>query len=110
MKKKRRVARLVSGRLAISACPNCMHRLDAVTAVSFDGPVERVGATGPISVTGHATMCRYCGAMLMFADEAGHVRLMTAEERSTLRLGPEAAELLERLRPKPPDFTRKNFY
>jgi hypothetical protein len=58
---------------------------------------------------GHATMCMYCGAMLMFADEEGHLRLMTATERSTYRVEPDLAEMLERLRPKPPDFTRKSY-
>jgi hypothetical protein len=107
--KKRRVARIVSGKIAGDACPNCMRMLDGVTAASLNGPFERFGPEGRVSVKGHATMCMYCGAMLMFADEEGHLRLMTAMERSTFRLHPDLSKLQERLRPKPPDFTKKSY-
>ena len=110
---KKRKAHISSGKLPVGdRCPNCLHRLDGVTGVRLDGEFERVGPTGRISVKGTQTICCYCGALLVFADEEGHLRLMTPEERAGRRLDPLLEDLIERVRRervKPPDFTRKNW-
>ena len=105
---KKRVARIVSGKLVADACPNCMHLLDGVTAASLDGDFDRIGPTRRVSLKGNATMCCYCGAMLVFADEDGRLRVMTQEEHSTFRMDPVFETMLREMRDKL-DFTKKNY-
>jgi hypothetical protein len=110
--KKKRLALIVSGKTVADACPNCMHRLDGMTAARLDGPFERTGPTRRVSLKGNVSMCVYCGAMLVFADDEGHLRTMTAAERSTYHLEPVLQDIMDKIRskrPNPPDFTRKNF-
>lgn len=105
--KKKRVARIVSGKLVADACPNCGHELSGVTAAKLNGPFERTA--GRVSIKGQPSMCVYCGALLVFADEEGHVRVMTAAERSSYHLDPVLEKIMARMRPKRPDFTKKNY-
>jgi hypothetical protein len=110
MKKPKNYARITSDRLPASvACPNCLHRLDAVTAAVLNGDFDRVGQTQQVSVKGKATRCAYCWALLMFTDDDGNLRMMTAEERCAYRLEPILAEIVESMRRqrKPPNFTQK---
>lgn len=109
----KRRARMVTGKLRVGGyCPNCLKKCDGVTGVSLDGPFERVGPTRRVSIQGALTMCCYCGALLVFADEEGRLRLMTEEERATHRFDPVLEKLIDQYRRekvKPPNFTRKNF-
>ena len=108
----KRSARISSGKLPVaSACPNCMKKLDGVTGVSWDGDFKRVGPTRKVSIEGSMTMCAYCGVLLMFADEDGRLRLMTAEERAA-KVDPAVQQLIDDFRRdkvKPPDFTKRSF-
>jgi hypothetical protein len=109
---KKRRAFLTSGKLPVaSACPNCSHVISGVTGARLDNPFPRTGPTRRISIVGTSTMCVYCGALLIFADEAGRVRLPTTEERAQ-KLDPILQDLLDsfrRERIQPPNFTRKNY-
>jgi hypothetical protein len=110
MSKRRHYARIVGGRLpTTTACPNCLHKIEAVTAVALDGDFARVGPTGRVSVKGHGTRCAYCWALLIFADESGTLRVMTKEERAAHHPHPLLVRAFESLRPKPPDFTKKTY-
>lgn len=109
MKKRRVVSHMMSGRLIADACPNCGHELSGVTGARLDAPFDRIGPTRRVSLKGNASMCVYCGAMLVFADEEGHVRVMTAAERSSYRLDPVLESIISRLRAKIPDFTKKSY-
>jgi hypothetical protein len=108
---KKRRGFITSGKLPVTNyCPNCSHILDGATGARLDSPFERT-TTGRVSLAGTVTMCVYCGALLIFADEAGRVRLPTPEERAR-KLDPILQDLLDafrRERIKPPDFTRKNY-
>ena len=104
---KKRVARIASGRLVADSCPNCMHLIDGVTGASLDEPFERI-PTGRISIKGSATMCCYCGAMLVFADEEGHLRVMTETERANFRMDPVLENVIRKMRDKL-DFTKKTY-
>jgi hypothetical protein len=109
----KRRARIASGKLRVGGhCPNCLKKCDGATGVSLRGEFKRVGPTQQVSIKGSLTMCAYCGALLVFADEEGRLRLMTMEERATERFHPVLQKLIDDFRRKkvqPPDFTRKNF-
>src|SRR5580704_399402 len=66
--------------LAKSPCPGCHMGLDAVTAALADD-----FGLGMPKLKGHVTMCAYCGALLIFSDDEGHLRIMTEEERNSLQ-------------------------
>lgn len=109
---KKRIARIASGRLPVSSCPNCMHEIDGVTSIKMDEPFGRTGPTKRISLTGGATICCYCGAMLIFADEKGTMRMITEEERAHIRFDPLVQRLIDDFRRtsiRPPDFTKKSY-
>ena len=106
MKRRKRV-HIVSRKVPASACPNCFAVLSGFTFADLDG-----GASEPPPLKGNATMCAYCGAMLIFADDAGSVRTMTAAERESIRFSPEVEKLYkgwvaEKIRPG--DFTKRSF-
>ena len=75
--------RISSGRFQKkNFCPQCKHLLDAATLAQsddtdFDG-----------DVTGHATLCGYCGAGLIFADPYGKLRRAQPQELDDLRKNP----------------------
>jgi hypothetical protein len=104
---RRKPAHVVSQRVADSPCPNCGKLLSGVTAASIGAPFE----PGPIRYKGHATLCGYCGALLIFADDAGRVRAMSERERNSLQLAPIVEQLYAQWRAEHPvgDFTRKRF-
>ena len=110
--KKRKIAHIVSGKTqASTACPNCSHKLDAVTGASLGGPFERVQSGLP-RLKGSVTMCWYCGALLIFSDDAGNLRVMTEVERAGIRFAPELENLMEKVKErarKPGDFTKKTY-
>lgn len=109
----KRRARIASGKLPVGDhCPNCLKKCDAVTGVTLNNSFERIGPTRRISVQGSLTICCYCGALLVFADEDGRLRMMTEEERAARGLDPVLEKLIDQYRRekvKAPDFTRKNF-
>ena len=109
----KRQARVASGKLRDgNYCPNCLKKCDGVTGVTLNSDFERVGPTRRVSLKGSVTMCAYCGALLVFADEEGRLRLMTEEERATHSLDPVLQKLVDDFRRKnvqPPNFTKKNF-
>jgi len=101
------IAVVHSAKLASCACPNCSHELSGVTAVTFDGSLEK-----PL-LKGNPTQCAYCGALLIFADEEGHVRTMTEAERNSVEFAPIAQQLLDSFRARAKkgvgDFTKRRF-
>jgi hypothetical protein len=105
---RRKIAHIGSRKTGAStACPGCSAHLDGLTEVQFrDSPFERT-----MRLKGYVTMCCYCGAVLIFADDAGNVRMMTKAERNSLQLAPEAERLYAEWRQSHPagDFTRKRF-
>jgi len=104
-------ASIVSGRLPVTEpCPNCLRRLEAVTAVGLEHRFDRL-PNGRVSIKGHATRCGYCWALLIFADEHGHLRLMTKEERANYRVSEDIGHILDHMRnvfPPRDDFTKKS--
>jgi hypothetical protein len=105
---KKKIATIRSERCAACACPNCSHELSGVTAARVGESIR----TGPLRLKGKPTMCGYCGALLIFADNAGRVRMMTEAERNVLQLHPEAKKLMDswkRDHVPAPDFTKKRF-
>ena len=53
-----------------------------------------------------------CGAMLIFADDAGHVRQMTQSERDAHRVHPDVQHIYDSWKVnhvRQPDFTKKRF-
>jgi hypothetical protein len=109
----KRRAHIASGKLRVgNYCPNCLKKCDGVTGVRLDREFERVGPTRRVSIKDAFTMCCYCGAILVFADEEGRLRPMTEEERATHRFDPVIQDLIDNFRREkvqPPGFTRKNF-
>ncbi len=87
-------------RAVLCACPNCSTRLDAVTHVSED--------KGMPDLKGHATMCAECGAMLIFEDNAGRVRMMTEAERNTHQGGELEKILRAYWEKRRPNFTQRS--
>jgi hypothetical protein len=104
---RRKIAHIVSRRLEASPCPNCGKILSGVTGASIGAFFE----PGPIRYKGHATLCCYCGALLIFADDAGRVRAMSERERNSLHLAPIVEQLYALWRADHPagDFTKKRF-
>lgn len=103
----RKVAHIISGKLASCACPNCSHELSGATGVMMGGFFQR-----RVRLKGEPTMCTYCGALLIFADDAGNVRAMTERERNSVHFAPVIQQLLDcwrRDKVHPPDFTKKRF-
>jgi len=82
-----------SGRTVPDGCPNCGHELSGATGVKFGG--RRPATFSQTSLKGVPTLCCYCGALLIFSDDAGHVRVMTAAERTSLQLSPELEFLIQ---------------
>jgi hypothetical protein len=110
----KRRARIASGKLRFGGnCPNCLKKCDGATGVTLNGAFAHIGPTRRISIQGSLTMCCYCGALLVFADQEGRLRVMTAEERSTCKFDPVLEKLIDDFRREkvqhPPNFTRKNF-
>lgn len=102
------MAHVVSGKLAPSPCPNCGTLLDGATGVSMGEFFER-----ELRLKDRPTMCCYCGALLVFADNLGHLRTMTETERNSVRFAPEIEKILawtkaRFVRPAG-DFTKKRF-
>lgn len=111
MSKKPKFATIVSGRLRQAfACPNCLHRLDGVTAAAFDRPFERL-PDGRVKLKGWVTNCAYCWAVLVFSDDEGNVRVMTKEERASYKPDDYQRSIIEHMQKRYPgsDFTKKNF-
>jgi hypothetical protein len=104
---RRKRAHIVSGKLAPSACPNCLAKLNGFTGARIGGFLPQ-----PLELKGQHTMCAYCGAMLVFADDQGHLRMMTEAERNSLDLAPVVQFLYDKWRrekTRAPDFTRKRY-
>lgn len=74
---------------AKSPCPCCHRVLDAATHVGFDG------CSAPLNLSGEATICAYCGALLVFADDAGRLRTLTEAERGSIRFAPVVRNLID---------------
>jgi len=103
---RRKMAHVVSRKCVSSVCPNCTTRLDGVTAARIGGFLQQ-----PLRLKGRPTMCSYCGALLIFADDAGNLRAMTEAERNSLNLAPEVKRIYAQWRADHPagDFTKKRF-
>jgi hypothetical protein len=84
------VAHVISGRSAASPCPSCHTKLDGITGVRFGGFIPP-----DIDITGEPTICVYCGALLVFADQYGRLRAMSEAERNSVEFAPVVQELLE---------------
>jgi hypothetical protein len=81
---------------------------------SVSGPVLVVSIPPPVRSVLYVSkaLCRSSAvtALLIFADDDGRLRVMTEAERSGLDpLHPLLEGVIEDLRPKPPDFTRKTY-
>jgi hypothetical protein len=104
---KRKMAHLVSKECAASACPNCSHELSGVTGARIGDFFDK-----PLSLKGNPTMCACCGALLIFADDAGRVRAMTEAERNSVRFAPIVEQFYamwrEKARPAG-DYTKTRF-
>jgi hypothetical protein len=98
------MAQVVSRQIAASACPNCSARLDGVTGA-------RIGEffKGQVRLKGNATMCAYCGALLVFADDQGRVRAMTESERDSVKFAPIVEQFYAMWRAKVQGFTKTRF-
>jgi hypothetical protein len=68
-----------SGISNVSACPLCEAVLDAWTGVHVGAQEE-----SPTPESGDPTVCGSCGALLIFADYHGRVRLPTETERAEM--------------------------
>jgi hypothetical protein len=91
MRRKPKTVHITQRDLVACPCPNCAHELSGVTAMRFDGFFAR----GPLSLKGNPTMCGYCGALLVFADDAGRVRAMTEAERNSVEFEPICKKLMD---------------
>jgi hypothetical protein len=110
--RKPKSAHITDRRAVACSCPNCSAELSAFTGVAFD----HFFPAGPIELEGNPTMCAYCGALLIFADNAGRVREMTESERNSVQFEPYVKQLLDewkakidRERKRAEAFTRTRF-
>ncbi len=103
-------ALLSSAKTAACMCPNCGHELSGVTEARF---TDSDRSPGPLRLKGNPTLCCYCGALLIFADNQGHVRAMTEAERNSVKFAPIVEELLDHFRERAKagvgDFTKRRF-
>jgi len=93
---KRKKALISQYDLVPSSCPSCNHALEAVTAAQICEPGMPFQRN--VKLKGHPTLCTYCGAVLIFADDAGRVRAMTEAERNALELHPDAERVFNEWR------------
>jgi hypothetical protein len=103
---KRKFAHITSRKCAKSPCPNCHTKLDGFTGAMIG---ERFSE--PLFIKGRPTMCAYCGALLVFADNRGRVRAMTEAERDSAHFAPIVEKLYagwrEKARAGAEKFTRR---
>lgn len=94
--KRRKYAHVELARRAVkSGCPSCAAIVDSVTITQFrHTPVQPARP----KLAGNPTVCLYCGALLVFTDDVGHLRVMTEAERDSIQFAPQAAQLYEMVR------------
>lgn len=102
--RKRITVALSDGRTRKSPCSNCGVLLSAWVQAQ---PLAT--ATSTTRLKGHRTVCAYCGALLVFADDNGTLRTMTPEERATWNPGDEERRVFEVFRKFAGDFTKRRF-
>jgi hypothetical protein len=92
---KRRKAYVRTLQVAASPCPSCHRILSGTTGVQFDSRLPNL-----LRLKNNLSMCAYCGALLIFADNDGRLRVMTEAERDSLELGPDQQRLFDMIREK----------
>lgn len=90
------------GRTVKNACPGCGKLIDAVTGVALDKPPRN------LKLADVPTICAYCGTLLIFKDNTGHLRLMTEAERNSIRLDPILMEIQRKFQQKAAEDAVKN--
>lgn len=90
-KKLKIVGYLRNDRVVADACPNCGRKLDHALGIQFGG--ERPNFR---EKKGYRTVCGFCAAVLVFADDAGHVRVMTAAD-AAIAISPQEKSVIAAL-------------
>lgn len=69
--------------------PACSTALDALTGVNCKGRVDFA------NLVGKPTVCGYCGAIAVFADQSGLMRTPTEAESASIAASPEIMQVVE---------------
>lgn len=81
-----------SGDVTPTACPFCQAEITGATGTSFSGPADFNNRVGK------PTVCVYCGAISIFADSSGRLRVPTPEESADIEASPDIMKIVGMVR------------